>query len=237
MISHEKINNAFTMVFNLSNIYNPSAISKRKRNIACMVYPPSHTSKEGGTWCITLCLSYGGPSWHTKPSWIIGLHRITRRMKARAHQLLPSRTFELHCPLCEASTTWNLWNSPKLLKYISWQNQASMQKCYSVYTKFCMYGNFFGRKYSKTGHTWIILQTLQKNCSNMAFNSHPKKLGQCHSGQDSTIASALKGRQARPEGLVSGNLHVHTIFIFCQIYFMASHDQMKHACTMVVSFY
>ena len=39
MISHEKINNAFTKIFNLANIYNPSAISKRKRNIACMVYP------------------------------------------------------------------------------------------------------------------------------------------------------------------------------------------------------
>lgn len=172
MISHEKINNAFTMVFNLSNIYNPSAISKRKRNIACMVYPPSHTSKAWGTWCITLCLSYGGPSWHTKPSWIIGLHRIPCRMKARAHQLLPSRTFELHCPLCEASTTWNLWNSPKLLKYISWQNQASMQKCFSVYTKFSMYGNFlventrklatresYCKLYKKMVQTWPSIVT------------------------------------------------------------------------------
>ena len=71
----------------------------------------------------------------------------------------------------------------------------------------------------------------------MAFNTHPKKLGRFHTGQDSTIASALKARLARPEWLVLGNLHDHTIFIFCQIYFMASNDQMKHACTMVVSFY
>ena len=35
------------MVFNLSNIYNPSAISKRKRNIACMVYPLATHRKHG----------------------------------------------------------------------------------------------------------------------------------------------------------------------------------------------
>ena len=35
------------MVFNLSNIYNPSAILKRKRNIACMVYPLDTHQKEG----------------------------------------------------------------------------------------------------------------------------------------------------------------------------------------------